>query len=115
MTDGEWWRLNTLAKATIMLTCCDDIVMSIRNENTTWDVWQRLVTLYAQQSASSKIFWLKKLVQLQMREGQSVLTHLNEFNKTLSHVKHKKDDDDKDKDKGKGKGEANALLYTFPG
>ena len=86
MLDAEWWRLNTIAKATIMLTCSDDIVMSIGNEATAWDVWQRLQTLYAQQSASSKVFWLKKLVHLQMKEGQSILAHLNEFSKTFSHV-----------------------------
>ena len=46
--------------------------------------------MYAQQSASSNIYWLKRLINLHMKEGTSITTHINEFNGIVSQVINQK-------------------------
>ena len=42
--------------------------------------------LYGMQNASSQVYWLKKLIDLQMKEGTSMSNHLNEFNTIFSQL-----------------------------
>ena len=90
VTDEEWEAMDELAMSTIMLSVTDTLLFSIRDEKSSWKVWQRLQELYAQQSASSKIYWLKKLINLHMKEGTSITTHINEFNCIVSQVINQK-------------------------
>ena len=82
----EWEEVDELARSTIMLSVTDSLLFSIREEKIAWVMWQRLADLYAQKSASSKVYWLKKLIGLHMKEGTPVTTHLNEFNGVVSQV-----------------------------
>ena len=86
ITQEAWDEMDELARSTIMLSVADSLLFSIREEQTSWKMWVRLKELYAQQSASSKIYWLKKLINLQMKEGTAMMTHINEFNGIVSQV-----------------------------
>ena len=63
-----------------LLSISDVLLFNVENEGTAWDMWRRLEDLYAQQSATSKVYWLKKLMDLRMKEGTTMSVHLNEFN-----------------------------------
>ena len=66
ISDDDWESVDELACSTIMLSISDVLLFNVENENTTWDMWRRLEDLYAQQSAASKVYWLKKLMDLRM-------------------------------------------------
>ena len=59
MTDEEWEEVDELARSTIMLSVSDSLLFNIENEDTAWGMWKRLEDLYAQQSAASKVYWLR--------------------------------------------------------
>ena len=43
-------------------------------------LWKKLCDLYEKNMASNKVFLMKKLHNLNMKEGASIAEHLNEFN-----------------------------------
>eukprot|EP00249_Psilotum_nudum_P002157 c15052_g1_i1 orf=136-531(+) len=86
MSDEEWEAIDELARSTIMLSISDALLFNIENENHAWDMWKRLADLYAQQSAASKVYWLKKLMDLRMKEGASMSLHLNDFNSIIKQL-----------------------------
>ncbi|MCO5560863.1 hypothetical protein L7F22_014483 [Adiantum nelumboides] len=64
----EWEEVDELARSTIMLSVSDNLLFNVENEETAWGMWKRLENLYAQQSAASKVYWLKNLMDLRMKE-----------------------------------------------
>ncbi|MCO5580796.1 hypothetical protein L7F22_034667 [Adiantum nelumboides] len=59
---------------------------NVAEETTTYGVWQKLCSMYEKQSAASQIYWLKKLVELRMKEGTAMSNHLNEFHIIFSQL-----------------------------
>ena len=49
-------------------------------------LWSRLETLYMTKSSSIKLYLKKQLYGLLMKEGTSVMEHLNFFNKIISEL-----------------------------
>ena len=49
-------------------------------------LWEKLCGLYEQKSATSQVYWLKQLVDLKMKEGTAMLSHLNDFNTIFSNL-----------------------------
>ena len=49
-------------------------------EKTVDGLWKKLHDLYENNTASNKVFLMKKLYNLKMKEGASVAKHLNTFN-----------------------------------
>ncbi|MCO5582546.1 hypothetical protein L7F22_036443 [Adiantum nelumboides] len=62
--DEEWEEMDELARSTIMLSVSDSLLFNVENEKSAWGMWKGLDELYAQQSAASKVYWLKKLMDL---------------------------------------------------
>ena len=73
-----------LAKYTILLSVSKNVYFNVANETTMWGVWQKLSSLYAKESASSRVFLMKKIFQMKMKESTLMGTHLNEFNGLVS-------------------------------
>ena len=88
--DDEWEAMDELAMSTTMLSMIDTLLFSIKGEKSSWKMWQRLQELYVPQKVSSKIYWLKKLINLHMKEGTSITAHINEFNGIISQVINQK-------------------------
>ena len=55
-------------------------------EATTRDLWEKLGKLYQSKSLVNKLFLRKKLYNLRMRDGDSVVEHLNTFNTVVSQL-----------------------------
>ena len=49
-------------------------------------LWKKLHDLYEKNIALNKVFLMKKMYNLKMKEGASVVKHLNEFNIVSSQV-----------------------------
>ena len=47
---------------------------------------QTLVTIYEKTSTSNKVFLMKRLFNMKMSEGGSVVNHLNDFNTVTSQL-----------------------------
>ena len=71
---------------TIILCLSDEILYNVMNKETTADLWCRLESLYMTKNLSSKLFMKKQLYSLWMKEGTSILQHLNAFNRILSNL-----------------------------
>ena len=79
MTLDVWEELDELACSTIMLTLAENVYFNMEEESIAYGVWQELCGLYEKQSAASQIYWLKKLVDLKIKEGTTMTNRLNEF------------------------------------
>ena len=80
MSEGEWKQLDAKAKSTIRLHLAESVYFTIVGEATTRSLWQKLCDTYEKKTASNKVYLMKKLYELRMKEGGSVSAHLNEFN-----------------------------------
>ncbi|MCO5552787.1 hypothetical protein L7F22_006304 [Adiantum nelumboides] len=86
MDKDEWNKMDELALSTIMLTLAKSVYFNIADQVLAYDAWTKLSGFYEKQSAASQIYWLKKLVDLKMKEGTPISNHLNEFNTIYSQL-----------------------------
>ena len=84
--EEEWSEMDELALSTIMLTLAESVYFNVADEVSAYDAWTKLSGLYEKQSAASQVYWLKKLVDLKMKEGTPMSNHLNEFNTIYSQL-----------------------------
>ncbi|MCO5563589.1 hypothetical protein L7F22_017234 [Adiantum nelumboides] len=78
--DDQWDELDARARATICLHLGESIFLTIMDKNTAFELWDSLCSAWDGKSASNKIFLMKKLMRLSMKECSTVSSHLNEFN-----------------------------------
>ena len=86
MDQEEWEELDKLPRSTIMLTLSKSIYFNVKDMKTTHNLWGKLCGLYEQKSAASQVYWLKQLVELKMKEGTTMSSHLNDFNTIFSNL-----------------------------
>ncbi|MCO5591481.1 hypothetical protein L7F22_045465 [Adiantum nelumboides] len=86
MDKDKWNEMDELALSTIMLTLAKSVYFNVANEVSAYDAWTKLTGLYEKKSAASQVYWLKKLVDLKMKEGTPMSNHLNEFNTIYSQL-----------------------------
>ncbi|MCO5581948.1 hypothetical protein L7F22_035837 [Adiantum nelumboides] len=84
--DDQWEELDARAKARIFLHLGESIFFTIMDKNTDFELWNSLCSAWDGKSVSNKVFLMKKLMRLSMKEGSSVSSHLNEFNSLYSHL-----------------------------
>ncbi|MCO5583043.1 hypothetical protein L7F22_036949 [Adiantum nelumboides] len=78
--DDLWEELDARARATIRLHLGESILFTIMDKTTAFELWDSLCSAWDGKSASNKVFLMKKLMRLSMKESSSVSSHLNEFN-----------------------------------
>ena len=81
--DEEWEVLDRKSLGTIWLYLVSSMDFNILKEKKIEGVMSALGKLYEKPSASNKVFFMKRLVNMKMLKGGSVADHLNEF-KTLN-------------------------------
>ncbi|MCO5611034.1 hypothetical protein L7F22_065284 [Adiantum nelumboides] len=87
--DDQWEELDTRARATIWLHLGKSIFFTIMDKTTAFELWDSLCSAWDGKSASNKVFLMKKLMRLSMKEGSNVNSHLNEFNALYSQLTSK--------------------------
>eukprot|EP00250_Pteridium_aquilinum_P034389 c7515_g2_i1 orf=214-894(+) len=88
-TDEQWENLNEHAMATIRLHLGESIYFTIMDKTNAIDLWDSLGAAWDGKSASNKVFLMKKLMCMNMKEGTSVSSHLNEFSNVFSQLTSK--------------------------
>ncbi|MCO5577612.1 hypothetical protein L7F22_031443 [Adiantum nelumboides] len=78
--DDQWKELDAKARATIQLYLGESIFFTIIDKTTAFELWNSVCSAWDGKSVSNKVFLMKKLMRLSMKEGSSVSSHLNEFN-----------------------------------
>eukprot|EP00253_Pinus_taeda_P032398 PITA_32398 len=78
----ELWKL----KMEDLLVDKDQWITVNLGEATMKALWDKLGTLYQSKSPLKKLFLLKKLYNLSMKDGDSVTEHLNAFNTVVSQL-----------------------------
>ncbi|MCO5595688.1 hypothetical protein L7F22_049733 [Adiantum nelumboides] len=78
--DDQWEELDARARAMIWLHLGESIFFTIMDKTTAFKLWDSLCSAWDGKSASNKVFLMKKLMHLSMKENSSVSSHLNEFN-----------------------------------
>ena len=73
-------------KSTIRLCLSDSVLLNESEEATTKDLWEKLGNSYPSKSLVNNLFMRKKLYNLRMRDGDSVVEHLNAFNTVVSQL-----------------------------
>ncbi|MCO5602815.1 hypothetical protein L7F22_056954 [Adiantum nelumboides] len=79
-TNKEWQNLDVKAKSTIRLHLVEFVYFTIAGERTVRDIWDKLCFSYENKIATNKVFLMKKLFDLCMKEEGSISTHTDEFN-----------------------------------
>src|ERR1700733_13097530 len=86
VSDEEWKKLDRKEKSTIRLCVSDSVLLNVSGEATTKALWDKLGTLYQSKSLVNKRFLRKKLYNLRMKDGDSMIEHLNAFNNVVSQL-----------------------------
>ncbi|MCO5611719.1 hypothetical protein L7F22_065977 [Adiantum nelumboides] len=87
--DDQWKELDVRARATICLHLGESVFFTIMDKTIAFELWDSLCSAWDGESASNKVFLIKKLMRLSMKEGSSVSSHLNEFNSLYSQLTSK--------------------------
>nr|GEW83588.1 retrovirus-related Pol polyprotein from transposon TNT 1-94 [Tanacetum cinerariifolium] len=86
MSQADWELLDRQALGVVRLSLAKNVAYNIVNEKTTFGLIKALSNMYEKPSAANKVFLIRQLVNLKMKEGGSVTDHVNEFNSIISRV-----------------------------
>ena len=79
--------MDELVCSTIMLTLSKSIYFNVKYIlGGSYGIWQKLCDLYDKERVASHVYWMKKLIDLWMKEGTSISNHVNEFNTIFSEL-----------------------------
>ncbi|KAK1414099.1 hypothetical protein QVD17_29840 [Tagetes erecta] len=101
MTEAEevqWNAKDKKARGTITLSLTRNVAYNIMSEITARGMMLALSNMYEKPSAANKVFLMRELFTMRMKEGSSVTEHINNLNSILSRlssVKMKFDDETK--------------------
>jgi hypothetical protein len=90
MKDEEWEVLDRKALGMIRLSLTMSMAFNILEEKTTKERMDTLAKLYEKPLTSNKEFLMKRLFNMKMSEGGSVVDHLNEFYTVTNHLSYVK-------------------------
>ena len=86
MTQIEWDELDAMARATIRLHLAESVYFMILECATTYGTWHKLINTYEKNIASNKVFLMRKLYNLRMKESSSAAVHINEFDSLFAQI-----------------------------
>ena len=79
LTQFQWEELDELCRSTIRLHLAESVYFSVLECDTTYALWQKLCNTYEKATASNKVFMMRKLFNIRMKESASVASHINDF------------------------------------
>ncbi|MCO5549194.1 hypothetical protein L7F22_002660 [Adiantum nelumboides] len=87
MENNDWEKLDEMCRSAIRLSLSKSIYYNVKDaEGGAYELWQWICDMYDKHSATSMVYWIKKLIDLRMEEGASMNTHLIEFNTIFSQL-----------------------------
>lgn len=90
MSVEDWSEVDALAHSTIRLHLAKSMYFTVVGEKTSETLWQKLCAICEKETAANKVYLMQKLFELQMKEGGSITSHLNELNIIFSQMQVQK-------------------------
>ena len=90
MTKDYWEDLNLLAMSTIRLHLANNVYFTISDCDSTEKLWTKLCSTYEKETASNKVYLMRKIYDLRMKDADSVTSHLNDFDALWSQLQIQK-------------------------
>ncbi|MCO5548954.1 hypothetical protein L7F22_002418 [Adiantum nelumboides] len=87
MTQFQWEELDELCRSTIRLHLAESVYFSVLKCESAYALWQKLCNTYAKDTASNKVFMMRKLFNLRMKESASVASHINDFDSLFAQIR----------------------------
>ncbi|KAD3069146.1 hypothetical protein E3N88_37026 [Mikania micrantha] len=84
--EALWDAKDKKAKGIITLSLTRNIAFNIMSETTARGMMVALSNMYEKPSAANKVFLMRELFTMRMREGSSVTEHINNLNSILSRL-----------------------------
>ena len=81
--------MDELARSTIRMHLAENIYFGMAKEKTTFELWEKLQALPEKMSRSSKLILIRQLFNMQMKETDEAMTHVNTFNRVLTKLTSK--------------------------
>jgi hypothetical protein len=82
----EWYDKDAIAIQVINNCSDNNIISNVQLKTTSHDVWQELIKMFETQDAVTKMFLRDNLQTLKMREGESVVKHIQSFRSLLEQL-----------------------------
>ena len=79
MLDLDWKKLKKKTLGAIRQWVDISLYNHVAKETDPHTLWKNLENMYETKNAQTKIFLMRKLVNLKLKEGQSIVEHLNDF------------------------------------
>jgi len=79
MTNEHWKKLDRKTIATVQQYLTERVYFHVLQEKTLESLWKNLHDLYEGNTLMNKLFLIKRLFNLKMKEGSLVVEHLNEL------------------------------------
>ncbi|KAL4556669.1 hypothetical protein LXL04_034824 [Taraxacum kok-saghyz] len=86
MKEDDRLLLDRQALGVVRLSLAKNVAYNIASIKTTHDLLKALSDMYERPSTANKVFLIRQLVNLKMREGRSATDHINEVNSIWSRL-----------------------------
>lgn len=87
LTQFEWDELDAMARSTICLHLAESVYFIVLDCTTAHATWLKLCHTYEQNTPSNKVFLMRRLFNLKMKENGSVAHHINDFESTFAQMR----------------------------
>src|ERR1044071_7485254 len=82
----EWMNLDKKAQSTIRLALSMNVAYNILEQTTARGIMEALSNMYEKPSPTNKVFLIRELVNIRMKEGSSATEHINLFKSHLTRL-----------------------------
>jgi hypothetical protein len=74
-----WTKLDWVACATIRMHLSESMYYTVQSCTTTKELWKTLSDTYEKKVAATKIYLIRRLYNLRMKESDWIAAHLNDY------------------------------------
>ena len=78
--------LDRIVRATIQMHLSESVYFTVQSCSTAFELWKTLSETYEKKVASTKMYLIRRLYNLRMKESDSVQAHLNEYESLSSQI-----------------------------
>ena len=83
---NEWLKLDRIVHATIWMHLSESMYFIVQSCETAFEHWKKLSESYEKKVASTKMYLIRRLYNLRMKDSDSVQAHLNEYESLSSQI-----------------------------
>ena len=83
---NEWQKLDRIVRATIRMHLSELVYFKVESCETAFELWKKLSETYEKKVASTKMYLIRRLYNLRMKESDLIQAHLNEYESLSSQI-----------------------------